>query len=89
MTNFRVWYRNPTDGRAPEDVFLYEDYTHAGDIDAASVRDLQQKVQTTTAEESGLQNHRTLATGDVVQDGDRFYILTPLGIWATVQAFLD
>jgi len=99
MRTFTIWYKNKSDGRAPECAFLADDYTHAGDLDAPSVKGLEQLIQMGNVDSDvdaepadngqDLHNHRALAVGDVIQDGDRFYIFTPVGVWADVQVFLD
>lgn len=96
MHTFTIWYKKKSDGRAPECAFLADDYTHAGELEAPSVKQLQQLLQqgNTLGEDEGeadqdTHGHKALNVGDVVQDADRFYILTPLGVWADVQVFLD
>jgi hypothetical protein len=99
MRTFTIWYKKSSDGRAPECAFLADDYTQAGDLEAPSVKQLQQLVQMGNSDDpeaaeasegdQDLHNHRALAVGDVVQDENRFYILTPIGVWADVQVFLD
>lgn len=89
---FHVWWRRDgANDRAPSAVFLDEDYMWAGEVDAASPKDLANKISTMNASESPLMNHRAPRTGDVITrkaaHGVWAYILTSLGIWALVDAY--
>ena len=88
MTKYQIWYqRDASSGRAPESVFLDEDYTWAGEMEASGIKDLVSKIATTDASESDLIQPRQLKVGDVVSLKELAYILTPVGIWALVEAF--
>jgi hypothetical protein len=92
MNTYDVWYRTAEDGRAPELVVLDDDsYQFAGTMMASNLKDLQRKIDTGDPAESDLYEHRSLRVGDVVKEGSggQFYVFTPLGLWATVQAFSD
>jgi hypothetical protein len=89
MGKFEVWFKKEFDGRAPDAAFLDLDYDWAGELEAASVKDLQRQVAVTKPEDSKLDaRHRALRTGDVVHaPDDSYWILTPVGLWASVVAF--
>lgn len=85
---YQIFYRNVSDGRAPECVFLLEEYEEAGKIDALSLRDLVNKLALIKDEESPLSNPRALRVGDVVRESSgQDWILTPLQIWAKVKVY--
>jgi hypothetical protein len=88
MRTYDVWYRREQDGRAPEFAFLDVDYQYAGEIQAASLRDLLVKLGDTTVEDPDLEGQRAIQVGDVArEDSGPYSIFTPTGIWASVQVF--
>ena len=97
MQTFEVWYRRKTDGQAPSVVFLADDYDQAGDIEARSLAQLQQRLlmsqqadaDSEDFETEDLRDARPLKVGDVVRQQGAAWILTPTGVWAQVDAFID
>jgi len=89
MPAFEVWFRKLYDGRAPEVAFLDVDYEWAGDVQAISVKDVALRVALMKPEESQLEGHRQIRTGDLVKEpepaGGRYFVFTPAGVWARVQ----
>lgn len=87
MPAYEVYYRKDNDGSAPAAVLLELDYEWAGVVEAETLKVMAQRVASMPVEESELLGHRALRTGDVATDGNRFWVLAPLGIWASVEAF--
>jgi hypothetical protein len=87
MPNYEIWYRKKLDGSAPEYAFLAEDYVLAGEMQAASLKDLEQRIQMADADESNLYNHRALEVGDVAGADGVYQVKTPIGVWAIIQAY--
>ncbi len=89
MPLYEVWFKKEFDGRAPEAALLDQDYVWAGELEASTVKELHRVIQATKAEDSTLDQHRQLRTGDVVRvrGAVSAWMLTPVGIWAQVVAF--
>jgi len=85
MATYEVWYRKVYDGRAPEAAFIDVDYDWAGDVQASSVKDVSLCIALMKAEDSQLEGHRNIRTGDVVKDpAGHYWAFTPSGVWARV-----
>jgi len=86
MKTFTVWLCKESNNKAPEYVFVDKDYTFAGELDASSPKEVVKYIAYTNPKDSELLDHKTLRTGDVLEDevGNGF-ILTPFGVWATVK----
>lgn len=85
MPTYEVFYKSIYDGRATEAVFLDKDYSWAGDLEAKSLKEVTILIATQSQDETGLDGHRPLRTGDVVKDPNGLYwIHTQHGIWARV-----
>lgn len=90
MPTYEVFFKREYDGRAGDSVWLDLDYVWVGEQEATSIKDLARTIATTKQEESKLEQHRPLRTGDVLRikgEGTRAWVLTPVGIWAQVMAF--
>ena len=86
MKTFEIWHRKIQDGRAPEFIFLDEEYSWVGEISANNLSDVVIKMHTTPPEELELLDNRKLTVGDVLKDPlGTYFIRTPSGVWATVQ----
>lgn len=90
MNTYQIWFREVGDGRAPEVVFLNDDYKWAGEIEASTAKSLGMKIAMMDPVDSELLDHREPQCGDVLQDqNNNFQILTPSGLWSACEAFLD
>lgn len=89
MPTYEVWFKKDNDGRAPDAAFLDLDYQWAGELETGSVKELARYVAMTKQEDSKLDHHRVLRTGDVVRVKGAVtgWMMTPVGIWAQVPTF--
>ena len=87
---YNIYLANKQDGRATDSVWLDEDFTWVGEIEASSPKDILNIMATTDANELDLHANRQIAPGDVVLGADGIaQILTPMGVWARVDAYMD
>lgn len=90
MKIYQVWFQTGIQSRAPSDVFLDEDYSWAGEMEASSPKDLVRRLAEVDPKESELLDHKMPSTGDVLlEDNGTGWILTPLGVWAVVNIFRE
>jgi len=89
MSSYEIFQRIAVDGRAPEMVFLEDDYELTGDIEAESLRGVFMHIEMMNKEQADdIPDIRPIRTGDVVRDPEgKCWIWTPMGVWASVQAF--
>lgn len=86
MKTFQVWFKKAPNARAPEYVFLDEDYEWKGEMKAESPKDLVRQITITNANDSELLEHRPPNVGDVLEEDNGIgHILTPLGVWSQVK----
>ena len=85
MPTYAVWYKNDSNGEAPEQPFL-DDYTWAGNLDATGPKDLANQLVTAKEDDEVLDKQRRFQAGDVIETGGRYLILTPQTVWAQCSA---
>ena len=86
---YELFQKNIYDGRATEDVFLDDDYEFVSDIEADSLKDVSIRIALRKdSDEAEEEDIKEIRVGDVLRDpAKKCWIWTPMGVWATVQAF--
>ena len=83
---YEVWYRRENDGRAPEAICL-SDYDYGGTVEASSPKEIMSRsgaVSKSDDDPDDFSNLRKLKSGDVIIRDNNAWILTPMGIIASI-----